>query len=56
MPSTLILFAAGICVVILGFGILKRLIMIALIVALLVAIGAVTMEYGTVSTEKLESI
>jgi hypothetical protein len=43
--SNLLMIVAGICVVILVFGILKRIILIALVIAALVAIGAFTFEY-----------
>lgn len=44
--SQLLLIVGGLCLVILIFGILKRVILIALVVATLVALGALTLEYA----------
>lgn len=43
--SQLLLIVGGLCLVILIFGILKRVVLIALVVAALVALGALTLEY-----------
>jgi hypothetical protein len=50
--SNLLIAVAGICVVILVFGILRRIILIALVIAALVAIGAFTFEYTNNSTSE----
>lgn len=43
--SELLMIVAAACVVIFVFGILKRVILIAIVLAALVAIGAFTFEY-----------
>ena len=50
--SQMLMVVVAICIVILIFGILKRLILIAIVIAALVAIGALTFEYVNVNSSK----
>lgn len=52
--SNMLLIVAGICLIILIFGILKRLILIALVIVLLIAAGALTVQYTHTFSAKPE--